>query len=80
MEETMVEKKVQEFDDKEYFLYDTISNGEIKYNIFALVSDPREILVAKEVLKDGESYYQIVVEDEFDKVMKLYYERESNNI
>lgn len=65
------EKEVQVFNDEDYFLYDSLKDNDIKYNYFAKVSDPNEILVA---IEENDEYI-ILEEDEYNLAMKLYYER-----
>ena len=66
MEEKEVE--VQEFDGREYFIYDTVIMNDNKYNIFVSIEDEKDILIAKEI----EDEYEIVEEEERDEVLNSY--------
>ena len=69
MEEKEVE--VQEFDGKQYFIYDTVLMNNTKYVIFVSIEDETDILVAKEI----NEVYEIIDEEEKDEILSLYKEK-----
>lgn len=69
MEEKEVE--IQEFNGKDYFLYDSVMTKNNIYDIFAAIENPKEIVVAKQVMKQEEIYYEIVKEEERDEIISL---------
>ena len=66
MEEKEVE--VQEFNGRDYFIYDTVLKNDNKYVIFVSIEDENDILIAKEI--DDE--YEIVEEEEREEVLYYY--------
>lgn len=66
MEEREVE--VQEFNGRDYFIYDTVLKNDNKYVIFVSIEDENDILIAKEI--DDE--YEIVEEEEREEVLYSY--------
>lgn len=66
MEEREVE--VQEFNGRDYFIYDTVLKNDNKYVIFVSIEDENDILIAKEI--DDE--YEIVEEEEREEVLYYY--------
>lgn len=66
MEEREVE--VQEFNGRDYFIYDTVLKNDNKYVMFVSIEDENDILIAKEI--DDE--YEIVEEEEREEVLYSY--------
>lgn len=66
MEEKEVE--VQEFNGRDYFIYDTVLMNDNKYVIFVSIEDENDILIAKEI--DDE--YEIVEEEEREEILYSY--------
>ena len=66
MEEKEVE--VQEFNGRDYFIYDTVLKNDNKYVIFVSIEDENDILIAKEI--DDE--YEIVEEEEREEILYYY--------
>lgn len=66
MEEREVE--VQEFNGRDYFIYDTVLKNDNKYVIFVSIEDENDILIAKEINDE----YEIVEEEEREEVLYSY--------
>lgn len=66
MEEREVE--VQEFNGRDYFIYDTVLKNDNKYVIFVSIEDENDILIAKEISDE----YEIVEEEEREEVLYSY--------
>ena len=66
MEEKEVE--VQEFNGRDYFIYDTVLMNDNKYVIFVSIEDENDILIAKEIYDE----YEIVEEEEREEILYSY--------
>lgn len=74
MEEKQVQ--LQEFNGEDYFLYDTAMTNSKIYNVFAKVSNPKDLIIAKEIINNGEEYYEIVDGSEYEKALSLFHKEE----
>lgn len=66
MEEREVE--VQEFNGRDYFIYDTFLKNDNKYVMFVSIEDENDILIAKEINDE----YEIIEEEEREEVLYSY--------
>ena len=46
------------------------------YNVFAKVSNPKDLIIAKEIINNGEEYYEIVDGSEYEKALSLFHKEE----
>lgn len=72
------EVEVQEFNGKQYFLYDTVMTKDSIYDIFAAIENPKDIVVAKQTMRQEEIYYEIIEEEERDEIISLCPEKKNN--
>lgn len=72
MEDKTVNIDVQVFNDEEYGLYDKVDFNNYKYDIYFKISNPNDILVAKNIISDGEEMYEVVYDDESMNVLGEY--------
>ena len=70
MEDIMTE--VIDVDGKEYFLVNTVDI----YKYYACEKDPKDFLILKEIVDEGEEYIVSLDDDkEYDKALAMYYEK-----
>lgn len=72
MEDKTINIDVQVFNDEEYGLYDKVDFNNYKYDIYFKISNPNDILVAKNIINDGEEMYEVVYDDESMMVLAEY--------
>ena len=78
MEDKTINIDVQVFNDEEYGLYDKVDFNNYKYDIYFKISNPNDILVAKNIINDGEEMYEVVYDDE-SMIVLAEYERIKEN-
>ena len=72
MENNEVEVLVQEFNDKKYFLCNTVNDGFLTYDIYSGIEDPEDIIIAKNISAAKGDFYEIVYdENEIIRILAL---------
>lgn len=64
-----MEVEVQEFDGKEYVLYNTVIYNDNYFDIYSYTGDPKDIRVYKQIRENDEIYYEKATDDEYIFVM-----------
>ncbi len=62
--ETM-EVEVQEFDGKEYILYNTVIYNGDYFDVYSCTDNPEDIKVYKQIKENEEVYYEKATNDEY---------------
>lgn len=74
-----VELNVMEIDGNQYFLVDTLGDGENNYYYFSNIKDNSDVLVLKDQKEDDEEYFVSLDSDkETDHALSLFYEKYKN--
>ena len=71
MEDKELEVEIQEFDGEDYFLYDKVEDNNESYSVYAKVNNPEIIIVAKEVYENDETYYELITDEEYLRIIDL---------
>lgn len=72
----MIDNSVIEIDNKKYLVVDVIIDEDNKYVYFVNENDMSDLLIQKEIKEDDKTYLvNLENEDEFNKVMHLFEEK-----